>query len=88
MLDQSPTLIGQSDPELAECARLLEERWPLLFDYLAKRDRTLERALARIPSPAEIELYATFNVRAHLARTLGQLPPGIATLAHEEVRRA
>jgi hypothetical protein len=88
MLNHSPTVTDPQTAELAECARLLEERWPMLYDYLARRDRVVERALARIPSPADIEQYAVFNIRDHLARTLGQLPPGIATLAHEEVRRA
>lgn len=79
--------VDQLDPELADCARQLQERWPLLFEYLERRDRTLERALARIPSPADIEQYAVFNIRAHLAGTRGQLPPGLAQLAHQEGSR-
>lgn len=75
--------IGQA-AELAECARQLQERWPLLYDYLEHRDRALDRALARIPSPADIELYGAFNVRAHLAQMLGQVPPGVGRLASEE----
>lgn len=81
---QSSTVSNGQAAELAECARQLQDRWPLLFDYLERRDRALERALARIPSPADIEQYAVFNIRAHLAHTLGQLPPGIGQLAHEE----
>lgn len=66
--------------ELASQARRLRAHYPLLYDYLERRDRALERALARIPSQADVELGGVFNDLAYLETTLQSLAPGIADL--------
>jgi hypothetical protein len=53
-------------PELATQVRQVREQFPDLYDYLTQRDRALERALARIPSRADIELSSVFNTRTYL----------------------
>jgi hypothetical protein len=74
-------------PELATQVRQLQEHYPDLYDYLKRRDRALERALARIPSRADIELSSVFNARAYLEKTLRELAPGVGELCESEVRR-
>lgn len=65
---------------LADQARQMSEHYPELYDYLKQRDRTLERALARIPSRADIELASVFNARRYLEKTLKNLAPGVGDL--------
>jgi hypothetical protein len=61
-------------------ARQLQEQLPELYAYLQQRDSVIERGLARIPSRADFELAAVFDVSAHLDETLRELPPGIGDL--------
>jgi hypothetical protein len=72
---------------LTRQVRQLQEHYPDLYDYLKRRDRALERALARIPSRADIELSSVFNARAYLEKTLRELAPGVGELCESEVRR-
>ena len=69
---------------LADQARLMRAECPELFAYLSRRDVTLRTALRRVPSPADIELYAVFNVRAHLTQALGDYGHGVAELARDD----
>ena len=70
---------------LAGQVRQLQGHYPDLYDYLAKRDRAIERALARIPSRADIELSSTFNARAYLEKTMRDLAPGVGDLSERAV---
>ncbi len=63
-------------------ATQLREGFPDLYAYLVKRDRKLARALKRIPSPADIELSATWNQRRFVQKTVTDLGPGIEDLAN------
>lgn len=65
---------------LADQARQMSEHYPELYDHLKQRDRALERALARIPSRADVELASTFNARQHLEKTMKNLAPGVGDL--------
>ena len=76
----TPTRSTSDMETLAGQVRQLQEHYPDLYDYLAKRDRAIERALARIPSRADIELSSTFNARAYLERTMRDLVPGVGDL--------
>ena len=70
---------------LASQVRQLQEHYPDLYGYLAKRDRAIERALARIPSRADVELSSVFNARAYLERTMRDLAPGVGDLSERAV---
>jgi hypothetical protein len=74
----------QATRTLTEQARLMQAECPELFAYLSRRDAALRRALRRAPSPADIELSAVFNYRAHYAQTLRDLSHGVAELARDE----
>jgi len=69
---------------LADQARRMRAECPELFAYLSRRDAALRKTLRRVPSPADIELYAVFNVRAHLAQALGDYGHGVAELARDD----
>ncbi|CAN5576383.1 hypothetical protein BH23CHL2_BH23CHL2_34630 [soil metagenome] len=69
---------------LVRQARQLQEHFLDLYTYLAKRDRAIERLLARIPSPADLELSSVFNSRAYLEQALWELPPSIGELCDKE----
>lgn len=64
-----------------EQALWVRREYPELFAYLARRDRELRRALNRVPSPADVELSATWNQRNHVERTLRAFGTGIDELA-------
>jgi hypothetical protein len=74
----------QMPAELASQARQLQEHFPVLYNYLERRDCVLERALARIPNQADIELGSVFDLFACLEATLQDLTPGIAELARDQ----
>jgi hypothetical protein len=61
-------------------ARQLAEHYPELYEHLRRRDRALERALARIPSRADVELASVFNARRYLEKTMKNLAPGVRDL--------
>ena len=65
---------------LAVQARQLSEHYPELYEHLKRRDRAIERALARIPSQADVELASVFNARRYLEKTMKNLAPGIGDL--------
>jgi hypothetical protein len=65
---------------LAIQTRQLAEHYPELYEYLKQRDRALERALARIPSRADVELASVFNARRYLEKTMKSLAPGVGDL--------
>lgn len=65
---------------LQEQARALRADFPELYDYLNTRDEKLRRALNRVPSPADIELSATWNHRKYIERTMNALGPGLTDL--------
>ena len=64
----------------------MSEHYPELYDHLKKRDRAIERALARIPSRADIELASTFNARNYLEKTMRELAPGVGDLRKAEIQ--
>ena len=68
---------------LQEQARELRREYPQLFAYLSERDRKLQRALRRVPSPADIELSATWNHHKFIEKTLASSGSGIETLARD-----
>ena len=66
---------------IQEQARVLSHEFPDIFDYLHQRDQELRKALGRVPSPADIELSATWNHHRFVERTLNRIGPGISELA-------
>jgi len=64
-------------------ARELRQEYPELFAYLNERDRKLQRALRRVPSPADIELSATWNHRRFVEKTLSAFGDGVEKLADD-----
>ena len=65
---------------LREQATAFQQQFPELYEHLRRRDAELLR-LARLPSPADIELSATLNVRGRLERVRQALERGgIASL--------
>lgn len=66
---------------LQEQAQALRSDFPELYDYLNARDEKLRRALRRVPSPADIELSATWNHRKYIEQTINRWGPGIEDLA-------
>ena len=65
---------------LATQARQLSEHYPELYEHLKRRDRAIERALARIPSRADVELASVFNARRYLEKAMKNLAPGVGDL--------
>lgn len=65
---------------LKEQARAFRTVCPELFAHLKARDARLRRALQRVPSPADIELSATWNHRKYIKRTINSLGPGLDDL--------
>lgn len=65
---------------IREQAARLRESYPELFVHLVARDRKLERALKRIPSPADVELSATWDQRKFLTQTLASCGASIEEL--------
>ncbi len=70
----------QRTASLASQARQLSEHYPELYDHLRRRDKAIERALARIPSRADVELASVFNARRYLEKTMKNLAPGVGDL--------
>ena len=66
--------------DIASQARQLREHYPGLYDHLTRRDRAIERALAWIPSHADVELASVFNARRYLEMTMKNLAPGVGDL--------
>lgn len=66
---------------IAEQAMRIRVLYPELFDYLMLRDQNLRRALRRVPSPADIELSASWNRPEFIKRALDRYGPGIDELA-------
>lgn len=65
-------------------ARELRRAYPELFAYLDERDRKLKRALRRVPSPADIELSATWNHRSFVQKTLDSMGSGVGDLLEQD----
>lgn len=74
-------MTNTSTTTLSNQVRELRAHYPELYEYLTARDRVIERALARMPSAADVELASTFKSRRYLATTLSNLSPGIAEIA-------
>ncbi|HLT18338.1 MAG TPA: hypothetical protein VKZ96_02695 [Thermomicrobiales bacterium] len=72
---------------IREQATHLRQTYPELFAHLVARDRKLERAMKRIPSPADIELSAAWDQRAFFARTLATCGAGIEELVDGQHQR-
>jgi hypothetical protein len=66
---------------LQEQARAIRDEFPELFAYLNERDEVLRRAVRRIPSPADVELSATWNYRSYVQKTLSAMGAGVDELA-------
>lgn len=64
-------------------ARALHSEFPELYVYLAQRDDNLRRALRRVPSPADIELSATWSHQDFVQKTLGAMGPGVRRLVDQ-----
>ena len=56
-------------------------QYPELYAFLTYRDTTLDRALSKIPSSADLEASGVFDLHAHVNRTIARLPPGLSSLA-------
>lgn len=65
-------------------ARDLRREYPELFAYLSERDAKLQRALRRVPSPADIELSANWNHRRFVEKTISSVGAGIGQLADQD----
>lgn len=65
---------------LAEQATRVRERYPELFDYLTRREQNLRRAFRHVPSPADVELSASWNGPKFTMRVLYRYEPGIDEL--------
>ena len=79
------TVAGQmsttnKETTLAIQTRQLSEHYPELYEHLKRRDRAIERALARVPSRADVELASVFNARSYLEKTMRELAPGVGDL--------
>ncbi len=68
---------------LHEQACTLRTDLPELFNYLNARDEMLRHALRRVPTPADIELSATWNHCTHFGAGSPTPWPGIHTLVSE-----
>ncbi|CAN5806262.1 hypothetical protein BH23CHL2_BH23CHL2_18980 [soil metagenome] len=66
---------------LQDQARMLQNELPELYAYLIERDQKIRRSLARIPSPADIELSATWNHRQFVEKAVNSIGPGLDELA-------
>lgn len=66
---------------LQEQAREVQSMYPELYAYLNQRDANLRRALRRVPSPADIELSATWNHQRFVDKTIRGLGAGLDDLA-------
>lgn len=64
-------------------AQVLRNEFPELYAYLCQRDDNLQRALRRVPSPADIELSATWNHQDFVRKTLGAMGPGVRQLVDQ-----
>jgi hypothetical protein len=69
---------------LSDQAKLMQAECPELFAYLSRRDADLRQALRRSPSPADLELSAIFNYRAHYGQALRYFAAGVAELAGDD----
>lgn len=67
---------------IVEQAMDVRELYPELFDYLMRRDQNLRRAFRRIPSPADVELGASWSRQEFITRVLDRYGPGIDELAN------
>lgn len=66
---------------LQEQAADMRVRYPELYEHLRQRDVALRRFLARIPSPADVELSASFNLPARLLALRHELSSGLDDLS-------
>ena len=66
---------------IAAQAAQLQHTCPELFAHLIERDRKLSHALRHIPSPADIELSATWNQRKFFEKALARCGASIEELA-------
>jgi hypothetical protein len=62
----------------------MQERYPELYAYLRRRDAELQRILRRIPSPADVALSASFDLRTQIGALRDALGGGLDTLAHRQ----
>jgi hypothetical protein len=65
-------------------ARQLRSEFPELFAYLSERDQKLQRAFRRVPSPADIELSATWNHRSFVQKTFDSIGAGVGRLVEQD----
>lgn len=63
----------------------LRKHYPDLYRHLVARDMKIRRAMRRIPSPADIELSATYNHSRHVATLLEAAGPGLDELGSEAI---
>ena len=58
----------------------LQANLPELFAYLRERDDALNRAIARLPDPADPDSTRTVACHGDLWRSLRHVPPGLRDL--------
>jgi hypothetical protein len=82
MATQVPTALS----DILDQAREVREQYPAFYAFLVTRERALDRVLAGIPHPSNVEAWLTFSAGAH-ARRLLNLPPGMCELVRLAERR-
>lgn len=80
-----PTADAQQN-RLRHQACQVKMHYPELYAVLKQRDIRINRALSRIPAPADVESSSVFDLHTHIDGTLTCLPPGLFSLAevHQE----
>lgn len=72
---------GDQSGDLVEQARWLQRECPELFTYLEAREQKLQRSLRRIPSPADLERAAVFDIQSHFRSLKAELGESVNDLA-------
>jgi hypothetical protein len=68
---------------LIQQAYMLRVIYPDLYEFLAQRDRLLQRSLQRIPDQNDLEAWTTrADIDSQIVQ-LKRLPPGIKSMADE-----
>lgn len=76
-----PSQLAATEREvIAEQARKVRSLYPELFAALEDRDRRIQRALHRIPHPADAETLVPPNVMEQAIQSLRKLNTGINSL--------
>lgn len=76
MLKNRPTQYATLHDQACE----FRVRYPELYRHLVTRDAKIRRALRRVPSPADVELSATYNHTRHMSKAMESAGPGLDEL--------